>query len=205
MYMPDQFKETRLDRISDLIESHPFAMLLTVAEGEPFVSYLPMLFDGAAGSKGRLLGHMARSNPQWRHLAAGSDVQVIFQGPHAYVSPSWYASPGVPTWNYAVVHLRGRPCLVEDEAELESLIERHTRIFESRQPNPWQPDLSGDRRTRLLNMIVGFSIEVTDAEGKFKLSQNRSAEDRQAVIEQLSRSGDQIEAEVARLMVEREV
>jgi len=205
VYIPDHFKETSPDRISDLIERHPFAMLVTASDGEPFVSYLPLLFDSSVGSNGVLFGHMARANPQWRHFSAGGDVQVIFQGPHAYVSPSWYSSPGVPTWNYAAVHLRGTPRLIEDDAEVESLIKRHTQVFESKQPNPWQPDLTGERRARLLGMIVGFAIEVTEVQGKFKLSQNRPAEDRQAVIEELSRSGDQIEASVASLMIEQDL
>lgn len=132
-------------------------------------------------------------------------MQVIFQGPHAYVSPQWYSSPGVPTWNYALFHLRGIPRLINDDSELEVLIERHTEVFESRQLDPWRPDLKGARRARLLNMIIGFAIEVTDIEGKFKLSQNRPEEDRRAVVEHLSRSGDQTEAAVARLMIEQEL
>lgn len=200
MYIPDQFKETNPERIADLIENYPFAMLVTTSGGAPFVSYLPLLFDASIGAKGGLLGHMARANPQWRQLAEGGGVQAIFQGPHAYVSPSWYSSPGVPTWNYALVHLRGTPRLILDDAEIEALITRHTGIFESGQEHPWQPDLTGDRRARLFGMIVGFEIEITDVQAKFKLSQNRPGEDRQAVIERLSRSGDQTEAAVARLM-----
>jgi len=203
MYIPEQFKETSPDRISELIEQYPLATLVSVMDGAPFVSYLPLLFDAETGSKGGLLGHMARANPQWRHLATCAEVQATFQGPHAYVSPSWYSSPGVPTWNYALVHVRGIARLIEDDSKVEDLIERHTRIFESHQANPWQPDLTGERRSRLLNMIVGFEIEITDIHGKFKLNQNRPVEDREAVIEQLSLSGDQTEAAVARLMIER--
>lgn len=200
MYIPDPFKETNPARIAALIEAYPFAMLVTAGGGTPFVNWLPLMFDAAIGEKGGLLGHMARANPQWRQLAEGMDTQVIFQGPHAYVSPSWYSSPGVPTWNYALVHLRGTPRLIEDDAETETLLARQTRVFESRQPNPWQPDLAGERRARLLGMIVGFEIEITEIRAKFKLSQNRPEEDRSSVIERLSRSGDQTEAAVARLM-----
>ncbi len=202
MYIPEHFKETNPERILALIEGYPFGTLVTAPEGVPFVSHLPFLFERSTGSQGKLLGHMARANPQWQHFAASSDVLVIFQGPHAYVSPSWYSSPGVPTWNYAVVHLRGKTQIIEGEAELEALVKQLTHIHESHMPNPWKPNLTGERRSKLLNMIVGFEIEITDVHGKFKLSQNRSIEDQQRVIQELSKSNNQTEAAVAKLMSE---
>lgn len=200
MYIPEHFKETNPERISALVTGHPFGMLVTAPEGVPFVSHLPFLFERSAGSQGKLLGHMARANPQWQHFSSDSEVLAVFQGPHAYVSPSWYSSPGVPTWNYAVVHLRGRPRLIEDESELEALLEQLTHAHESHIPNPWKPNLTGERRTKLLDMIVGFEIEITDIQGKFKLSQNRPLEDQQRVIEALSQSSNQTEAAVSKLM-----
>ena len=200
MYIPEFFKETNPERISTLVEGNSFGMLVTAPDGVPFVSHLPFIFDHAAGSKGKLLCHMARANPQWQHFSSCSEVLAVFQGPHAYVSPSWYSSPGVPTWNYAVVHLRGKPRLIESESELEALVERLTHVYESHMPSPWKPNLAGERRTKLLNMIVGFEIEVTDIQGKFKLSQNRPLEDQQRVIEALSQSSNQTEAAVSKLM-----
>lgn len=203
MYTPAHFKETDLERIAALIESYPFGALVTAPDGLPVVSHLPFLFDNTIGAHGKLLGHMARANPQWQHLAAGGKALAVFQGPHAYVSPSWYSSPGVPTWNYAVVHLYGKLRLIEDGAELAALLERLTNTYESNKKNPWEPKLSGESSSRLLGMIVGFEIEVTDVQGKFKLSQNRPAEDQQRVIEELSKSPDQLEIAVAKLMAGR--
>jgi len=200
MYIPEHFKETKSERISALIENNSFGMLVTAPDGAPFVSHLPFIFDRTASSKGRLLCHMARANPQWQHFSSGSEVLVVFQGPHAYVSPSWYSSPGVPTWNYAVVHLRGKPRILESESELEGLVERLTHVYESRKPSPWKPNLAGERRTSLLNMIVGFEIGITDIQAKFKLSQNRRPEDQQSVIEKLGQSSNQTELAVAKLM-----
>ena len=202
MYIPEHFKETNPVRISALIEGHPLGMLVTAPEGVPFVSHLPFIFERPADTQGKLLGHMARANPQWQHFSKGSEVLAVFQGPHAYVSPSWYSSPGVPTWNYAVVHLRGIPRLIEGESELESLVEQITHVHESHLPDPWKPNLTGERRSKLLNMIVGFEIEVTDIQGKFKLSQNRPLEDQQNVVEELSLSNNQIDIAVAELMSE---
>ena len=203
MYTPDHFKETNPEHIAALIEGYPFGILVTAPDGLPFVSHLPFLFESTAGAHGKLLGHMARANPQWQHLATGGKALAVFQGPHAYVSPSWYSSPGVPTWNYAVVHLYGKPRLIEDEAELAALLERLTNTYESHRQNPWEPKLSGERSAKLLGMIVGFEIEITEVQGKFKLSQNRPAEDQQRVIEELSKSSAQLEVAVAKLMAEK--
>lgn len=200
MYIPEHFKETNSERLSVLIEDYSFGMLVTAPDGVPFVSHLPFIFDHSADSKGKLLCHMARANPQWQHFSSCKEVLAVFQGPHAYVSPSWYSSPGVPTWNYAVVHLRGIPRLIEDESELEALVEQLTHVHESHMPNPWKPNLTGERRSKLLNMIVGFEIEITDIQGKFKLSQNRLLEDQQRVIEELNQSSNQTETAVAKLM-----
>lgn len=196
MYIPEHFKETDPERIISLVEDHPFGMMVTVHEGAPFVSHLPFLLDSSAARKGRLLGHMARANPQWRHFVENSEVLVVFQGPHGYVSPSWYVSPGVPTWNYAVVHLRGKPRLIEEESELQALLERLTHAHESHRPIPWQSGLVGERRAKLLEMIVGFEIEITEIQAKFKLSQNRSPEDRQRVAAALGEQGDAALAEL---------
>ena len=200
MYTPERFKEAHRERIVALVEGHPFAMLITAPDGVPFVSHLPLHYDRSAGPHGTLIGHMARSNPQWQHFSSGSEVLAVFQGPHAYVSPSWYASPGVPTWNYAVVHLRGIPRLIENEADLEALVERQTQVHESALPSPWKPELVGERRAKLLGMIVGFEIDITDIQGKFKLSQNRSEEDQRRVFEALSRSANQTDVALAQLM-----
>jgi transcriptional regulator len=200
MYVPDYFSETGPERISTLVNAYPFGILVTAPEGIPFVSHLPFLFEQSSGSDGKLLGHMARANSQWQHFASGSEVLVVFQGPHAYISPSWYSSPGVPTWNYAVVHVRGKPHLIEDESILESQITKLTHIHESGMPCPWKPEPAGERREKLLGMIVGFEIEITDIQGKFKLSQNRPIEDQRRVVEELSHSSSQTEIAVARLM-----
>ncbi|MEQ1592868.1 MAG: FMN-binding negative transcriptional regulator [Thiobacillaceae bacterium] len=200
MYLPEHFKEDNPERIAALVRDNAFGMLVSAPQGQPYVSHLPFLFEPLSGTHGKLLGHMARANPHWEILASGVEVLVVFNGPHAYVSPSWYTSPGVPTWNYAVVHLRGKPRLIEIETALEALLERQTQVYEQHQLVPWKPDLAGERRTKLLGMIVGFEIEVTDIQAKFKLSQNRSEEDRLRVIAELENSTNSLEVSVAKLM-----
>ncbi|HQT26246.1 MAG TPA: FMN-binding negative transcriptional regulator [Burkholderiales bacterium] len=195
MYLPEQFEETDHARIASIVANHPFGMLVTVTKSEPFVSHIPFLFDPESGKHGKLLGHLAKANPQWQHF--GNEVLAVFQGPHAYVSPSWYASPGVPTWNYAVVHMKGKARLLEEKA-LQALLERMTKIHESGMENPWKPDLDEERRKRLLGMIAGFEIEITEVRAKFKLSQNRP--DRQMIMRKLASSPGRMENEIAALM-----
>lgn len=201
MYIPEQFREIDAERILVLVDAHPFGMLVTTQDGQPFVNHLPLLLD-RHGATPRLLGHMAQANPQWRHFESGREVLAVFQGPHAYVSPGWYASPGVPTWNYAVVHIRGVARLIADESELEALLDEMTRRHEAILPEPWQADLTPERRARLFGMIVGFEIAVTDIQAKFKLSQNRPEDDRRRVADTLACTGKDSEAAVARLMRE---
>ncbi|MDR3392800.1 MAG: FMN-binding negative transcriptional regulator [Sulfuriferula sp.] len=202
MYIPEPFKASNPDHAAALISAHPFGMLVTVSDGAPYVSHLPMLFERTAARQGKLRGHMARANPQWRHFSSDSEILAVFQGPHAYISSSYYATPGVPTWNYSAVHLRGIPRLTTDKTELADLVEQLTRVHESHMPIPWQPDRTDERQAKLLDAIVGFEIVITDIQAKFKLSQNRSLEDRQLVIAALNQSGLQTDAELAQLMAQ---
>ncbi len=201
MYLPEHFTERDSARIEALVRRHSFGTLVSVHRGQPFASHLPLLLDTGVEPHGKLLGHMARSNPQWQSLADGQRVLAIFQGPHAYVSPSWYRTPGVPTWNYAVVHVYGTARLIEGPEALGELVTRLTAVYEGDSATPWTPDLSGEMQKRMLRMIVGFEIDILEVQGKFKLNQNRSTEDQRRVIERL-RQGGPAAAAVAELMSE---
>jgi len=196
MYIPKHFAETDLARITELVNTNGFATLITVNEGLPVANHLPLLLDNHASLK--LSGHMAKANEQWQHFTGNTEVLAIFQGPHAYISPSSYKGHGVPTWNYAVVHMYGVATLVEDENRLQAIIETLTQKYEQLQTSPWSPDYP----TRMLQAIVGFEIEVKRVEAKFKLSQNRSAHDRQSIIANFSASGNTSKVEMARIMQE---
>jgi transcriptional regulator len=145
---------------------------------------------------------MARANPQWRHFADGQEALVIFQGPHAYISPSWYTDhQSVPTWNYAVVHAYGMPRLLED-VETRALLQSLVETFEAPLEPPWRLDsLPEENITRMLRGIVGFEIEIARLEGKLKLNQNRPEVDQERVVEVLEASGDPNDAGVAAWML----
>jgi transcriptional regulator len=182
MYIPEAFQETRKERLSALIEQYSFGTLVSNHEGRPYASHLPFLYDAKAGL---LLAHIARANPQWRSLTDGQQALAIFQGPHAYVSPAWHRSSGVPTWNYAVVHVYGMARLIEEQNRLAALVQRLTAVHEAGQAEPRTVDFPEDRMKLLLGMIVGIEIEISQIQGKFKLSQNRPVEDRAEVVRQL--------------------
>lgn len=204
MYIPASFAEGDVKALHGLMQRHDFATLVTVEDGVPIASHLPFLLEAGAGEKGTLLGHVARANPQWRGFAESAAL-VIFSGPHAYVSPTWYAGgPNVPTWNYAVVHAYGRARVIEDPAAARSVIRRLVARHEGGRPDPWSMEsVPGDFVSRLLAAIVVFEIPIQRLEGKFKLNQNKKAEDRDGVVANLRRSGDPGASALADLMAER--
>jgi len=197
MYIPEAFQETRRERLTALIEQFSFGALVSTHEGRPCASHLPFLYDAEAGL---LLAHMARANPQWQSLTDGQQVLVIFQGPHAYVSPAWHRSCGVPTWNYAVVHVYGVARLIEEQDQLGALVHRLTAVHEAAQAEPQLIEFPEDRMKSLLSKIVGIEIDISEIQGKFKLSQNRSAEDRAEVVRQLRKGGSCCGSSLAELM-----
>ncbi len=198
MYTPKQFKEDDLDSLLNLMHEYPFATLITAPDAVPFVSHLPLLVERGATVK--LVGHLARANEQWRHFESGAETLVVFHGPHAYISPSLYETPGVPTWNYAAIHVYGKPRLIMEPEQLKAMVEAFTLKHEKSQVMPWQPNYS----PALLDHIVGFEMEVERIEGKYKLSQNRSEADRVNLIHALSASGSESARGVAALMQKRQ-
>jgi len=196
LYVPPHFRVEDRAGLVDFMRSHAFATLVSSGEAGLGVSHVPLLVD-LDGDKVRLRGHVARANAQWETMEGARDVTAIFHGPHAYVSPTWYANhPAVPTWNYAVVHAHGSARLT-DEAELHEIVTELSAHYEAGNKPPWKlSEQPAAYVSSMLEMIVGFEIEVERLEGKFKLSQNRPA-DAPRVIERLEASG---EREMAALM-----
>jgi transcriptional regulator len=199
MYIPEQFIEEDFKRIIDLVKNNPFGMLITEHEGSPCISHLPFLIESNTGSYGKLIGHMARDNSQWKSLTETESVIVVFNGAHGYVSPTLYSTPGVPTWNYAVVHLHGKPTVIEDSAGVENILKKLTTRFESNKPDPWKLSFPMEK-SKLLQMIVGFEVEIQKIEGKFKLSQNRKPQEQQNIINELGKSNHNGDVELSKLM-----
>ena len=212
MYVPRHFAfPAGAERqLQDLIEAHSFGLLVAGdgAGAPPEAAHLPFVLDRARGPLGTLIAHVARANPLWRRFAPGREVLVVFQGPHAYVSPDWYAARGlVPTWNYVAVHGYGVPRLLTDEAAATAALVALSATMEaSLAPKPpWAMDqLPESARRALVRGIVAFEIELVRLEGKQKLNQNRSAADRAGVIAALRALGGADALAVASAMAERE-
>ena len=203
MYTPRAFAETDLTGLDRLIERDAFVTLVTVADGLPFVSHLPVLY-ARDGDRIVIEGHWARPNPQARH--AGPAL-VIVHGPHAYLSPGWYAdkeeAARVPTWNYAVAHLQGTLESTEDTNRLASIVDRLSQANEARVGNDWRFEHDRDDHVRQLRGIIGFRFTVDRVELKFKLSQNHPVANVEGAAAALHRLGGEDNVAVADLMRER--
>ncbi len=192
MYIPAHFAQTDRTRLFDLIEAHAFGLLISGSGPEMIASHVPFLLDRPGslrgGEAGTLVCHLAAANNQVAALD-GAEVLCIFQGPHGYVSPNWYAKkPAVPTWNYMAVHAYGRARVSRDVAELRSIVDRLSKIYEG--PDGWQLDDEPPAFFEgMARGIVGIEIPVAKLEGKFKLSQNRPLPDVDGVIAHLRRLG----------------
>lgn len=185
LYTPSSFALSDQEQQHQLIRAYPFATLITsLAAEEPRISHLPLLLE----ADGSLSGHLARANPHWQAFAVGETV-AVFHGPHAYISPRWYLNPTreVPTWNYAVVHVHGRPELEDDAGYKLDLVDRTSAAFEPA-VGGWTRQLDASRQNALLNAIVAFRLRPSRIEGKRKINQNKTPADRAQVAAQLRAS-----------------
>jgi transcriptional regulator len=205
VYLPPAFTEKRPEVLLEHIERYDFGLLVTHGTEGLVASHIPFLI-ARDSEQLHLHGHLARPNPQVADLARGGEVLTIFHGPHAYISPSWYATgPSVPTWNYADVHAYGTVQLVEDAEWLCRFLVRLSERHEARNPVAWRmQDLPDAYVEAMLKGIIGLDIAVTRLEGKYKLSQNRPAADRPGVVAALEAQSDPESHAVARLMRDRE-
>lgn len=196
MYVPEHFRESDTAKLQCLISEHSFGTLIVAGENGIEANHLPFYLNvDVSGSLGVLECHVARRNPVWQHIAAGSSVLAIFQGPHAYVSPSWYPTKAetgrvVPTWNYFAAHAEGRARAVEDADWLRRHLHRLTNRHESNRENPWSvDDAPRDFTNQLVQSIVGIEITIEKLTGKLKASQNQPETNREGVKAGLNREG----------------
>jgi transcriptional regulator len=204
MYIPPAFRTDDQDQLYAFMEEHNFATLVTIADGVRFATHLPVMIDRTRGEHGYILGHMAKANPQWQHFENGQGVLLIFQGPHAYISPSWYTSDfAVPTWNYTAVHVYGVPQLVDDQAVVQQMLRDLVNLHEATMERPWIFTWS-ERHVNLTKAIVAFEIPIRRIEGKAKLSQNRPLADQRGAAQTLGQSQYDLDRQVAALMAEQQ-
>ena len=204
MFVPKHFEETDTGILQELITANPFGILVGQHDDAPFASHIPFVLDRTAGACGTLVAHVAKNNPHGVMFDGKTTLLAIFEGPHAYVSPRWY-TPGdaVPTWNYAVVHAYGMAHEVTDIETLRDQQEALIAAFEG--PDGWSMDGQSEKYIEgMLRGVTAFEMPIDRLEGKFKLSQNRPARDREQVTDALADSARESDRDLAALMRSRE-
>jgi len=181
MYIPKHFKITDRKEIFTFIEHNAFGQIISTVQGRLFSTHIPFL---VSDDRRKLFGHFARQNPQSTDIN-GQEVMVTLEGPHSYISPSWYINPGVPTWNYQAVHIYGTCRILSERAEVKTIVDRLSNKYEEAFETYWEPDYNAG----MLKHIIGFEIEITDIQCKYKLSQNRAEQDRENLIAHLQDRG----------------
>lgn len=201
MYIPKEFKVSDKTKLFDFIRGNSFGILFSQEENGPFATHLPFLVDENVG-KGVLISHMAKQNPHWKNLN-NKDVLIVFSGPHAYISPTWYNEGNtVPTWNYVAVHVYGTVRIIDEKEEIVELLDKMVKYYEASMPNPWNTQFDNKFIDGLMNGIVGFEILINKIEGKWKLNQNHSIERQQNLVKGLRTSNQYNSGEIASIMGE---
>ena len=203
MYVPRHYAVTDRQQLHDFIKGNGFGIMFSGNGPEPVASHLPFILDESAGEQGTLLSHMAGANRQWRH-ADGQQVLTVFQGPHTYVSPTWYQDPEtVPTWNYVAVHVYGILKVVQDQERIQNILARITDYYEASLPQPWQAEFTSEYAQQMVKRIVAFEIEIDKMQGKWKLNQNHPEERRRRVVDVLKTMPDDNSQGIVTLMEPR--
>ncbi|MCM3653645.1 FMN-binding negative transcriptional regulator [Metabacillus litoralis] len=199
MYIPKYFKVTNVDEIWDFVQKNSFGTIVTTEQGKPIATHLPLQLI-KEGDTYYITGHMAFGNPQWRTFETCEDALVMFQGPHAYISSSWYEEENVPTWNYQAVHVYGTASILNEE-ELKQDLTMLLQKYEKHRKNPvlWDK-LSPQLLEKQLKGIVGFKIKVQEIQATNKLSQNRNEEDYHNIVNKLYEEKDLNSQQMAQLM-----
>lgn len=181
MYLPKHFEVSDNDEIFAFMEQYSFGQLISNANGRLFSTHIPFLISR---EENQLIGHLAKANPQHKTLE-GQEILVTMQGAHDYVSPSWFETPGVPTWNYQAVHVYGHCEVIEEPERIAGIVDALTHKHESAFEEPWQPEY----REAMLNAIVGIEVTISEIQAKYKLSQNRSEQDQNQIADGLETKG----------------
>jgi transcriptional regulator len=202
MYVNPRYAERELPVLHDMIEAARFGLLALSVDG-PLAAHIPFVLRRDEGRYGTLVAHVARIDPLARHLGDGHEALAIFSGPQAYVSPRWYSSGGLPTYNFMAVHAHGHPCLLEDRDVVLAYLTELVDVHEARLPPAWSlASAAEDHVAELLPHIVAFTLEIEVLQGKRKLSQNKSIEDRDGVIRGLRERGGDDDRAIAEAMAD---
>jgi transcriptional regulator len=201
MYIPLQYQNKDFEEIKDFIQENAFAILINQVSGQPWATHLPLELSSDTDGSYKLVGHLAKANPQWKSFEDQPEVLVIFNGPHSYVSSSWYQQEEVPTWNYIAVHIYGS-ISIQSEDELYKSLTALVDKYESDSEHPVSVPGFSKKTMRQIKGVVGFEISVDKIQAAYKLSQGR-ADDHEAIIDQLKHNSKSGSQDIAREMQKR--
>ncbi|HCO85484.1 MAG TPA: protease [Arenibacter sp.] len=201
MYTPSHYKNENLDEVREFLKQNSFGILINQTDGRPWATHIPLELDVDDVGKDILVGHISKANPQWKSFKGNEEVLAIFNGPHSYISSSWYKEEEVPTWNYIAVHVYGKIQILNDEAVLDSL---HKLVdkYEKASTNPVSINNLSHKTMRQIKGIVGFQIGITDIHATYKLSQTRP-EDHPKIIEELQKTNNPGSHEIANMIKQK--
>ena len=195
MYIPHYYKNENVEEIREFLRKNSFGILINQVNGKPWATHIPLELDKDENDKDILVSHISKANLQWKEFKKQPEVLCIFNGPHSYISSSWYKEEEVPTWDYIAVHVYGKIVILEEKAVMESL-HKLVAKYEKKSKKPISLKEMSPKTLRQVKGIVGFKIEITDIQAAYKLSQTRP-EDHDAIIKNLN-EGDVTSKEIAR-------
>lgn len=198
MYIPEYQKNKNSSEIKQFLREHSFGILVTQSQGKPTATHIPLALEVDDRGKDVLTGHIAKANQQWKDFGQNQEVLCIFNGPHAYISSSWYQEEEVPTWNYIAVHVYGKIKILSEKEVMASL-HRLVDTYEAGSQNPVSLKTMSASTLKQVKGIVGFQIEITDIQAKYKLSQNRE-QDHPRIIAELEKRNDGGSREISKRM-----
>lgn len=201
MYIPHQYLNEDLEEVREFLLNNAFAILVNTVDGRPWATHLPLELSSDPDGRPLLIGHVAKANPQWRSFKDGVDVLAIFNGPHSYVSSSWYKDEEVPTWNYIAVHVYGT-IRVQDEARLYKSLDTLVEKYEKQSSHPVSMEGFSKRTLRQIKGVVGFEIDIKEIQAAYKLSQGRP-HDHSSIIGELQKRQDPGSKSIAEEMKKR--
>ncbi|MCG7337856.1 FMN-binding negative transcriptional regulator [Staphylococcus sp. ACRSN] len=202
MYIPKQYRKEDYQEIKDFIQRYNFATIISTVEGRPLATHIPVNVQ-EDGDALYITGHVAKRNQQWKTLDKGEHILVIFQGPHAYISSTWYENDDVPTWNYQSIQVYGNSRLLKED-ELITDLTRLLNKYEAHREHGATWDNMSEKSKSQVKGIVGFRIKVTELYAAYKLSQSRSVADKDHIIDTLSSSEDHLDHAVAKAMTKEQ-
>ncbi|RTE53094.1 FMN-binding negative transcriptional regulator [Arenibacter aquaticus] len=198
MYTPDHYKNENLEEVKKFIAKNAFGILVNQTNGRPWATHIPLELDVDPQGKDILVGHIAKANPQWQYFKEDEEVLAIFNGPHSYISSSWYKDEEVPTWNYIAVHVYGKIKILDKAAVMESL-RKLVDKYEKSSEQPVSIEKLSEATMKQIVGVVGFQIDITEIQATYKLSQTRP-EDHSQIIDQLEKTNNHGSKDVAHCM-----